>query len=172
MGDQKKVNKLTEDNRRKLKEKQEKIRDLPMNKFLNGNLPSAAVLRNYHEQHLEPVITKMRVVKGGIEDIRHYKLKLQNYKKQYTEGPIIEKNQYGLVMTKEEVHNEITKIGNVLIDERLTDIRTWIADGLMAMIDDVFVAEKFDEFVMNCINVLKGDGYDLFPKEIELIKIK
>ena len=166
--DKKKAHREKEIQTKKHKENME----MPMNKFLNGDLPAAKILKNYHIQHLEPVIKGMRIIRSGIEDVRHYELKLKQYEKQYNEGPIVEKNKYGLVMSKEEVHDEITKITNVLIHEKLADMRAWIADSLLSMIDDVFTAQQFNDFEIDCINVMKSEGYDLFPEKIELVKIK
>lgn len=172
--DKHKEKQLKEMQARKVKEQE----DLPMNAgFLSARnddgtfkFSSAEKVWNYKlNPEFEDVQKVMRVIASTIQNIRHSITAESLYKDQLADGEIYSKDQQGHVMTRGQVINEVwfeklRRYGFV------HDVRFNLVEKLVPMIGNgVFTAEMYDDYFQKIEENIKSFGYELFPKNLEII---
>lgn len=167
-------NKATRDETAKVaaqKKKQESYAKLPMNQYLNSDLSMAKKLRTHLISGDELVRDDMRKVQSYIQQIRHRQVYTMKLKDQLKTSKFHELNNYGKVMTREEIANQIV-VNELSLYHDLADIKDWLLQHLMIKIDGAsFTAEMFDEFISRADKRVAELGLELFPDKLELIEI-
>lgn len=155
-----------------------KVNQMPMNKdFLlamdeNGNqkYPIVDKLIKYKMLDFERILDIMRQISAFVSQIKHNQNRLKRLYDQYQDKePVIERDNYGRLLTKEELQLEImaTKVN---IPREISKIREYAVDKLLPMVDGVrFKGDDYNQYVIAVNKSVTELGYELFPEKLELI---
>lgn len=167
--DKDKARRLNKDN----KVKQDKINSMGINLYLQHPemYVMAGKVSRHYELNLEPVRDIMRQAQAFVHQIRHQQLLIENYKRQYEENNILEKNKYDKIMTKAELYSQLI-VERINIPMRLSQLRDLLTHKLAAVIDNVFTPKMYDDFLVSADKVISDLGEELFSDKVELLKIE
>jgi hypothetical protein len=160
------------------KQKEEEYKELPLNKDYLTKVDekgqpvfeTSKLLFDYLiDQHKEKSLDGMRNTLAFINNISFRKDMIFNYEMELKKGITSKNPNTGNLLRESEIKSKIfaEKVG---IYRDLSDARSNLV-SLLQHIGVSITAEEYDKFVKLCIKETKSIGHDLFPKEIDLLKL-
>lgn len=150
-------------------EKKEKIANLPMNQFINGNFENGKKVALYILSDHAQVEEDMRMCQALVHQLRHTKSIIIAYKEQYDADKVIKYSELAKrTMTREELFGEITlekgRIWGTLADLRFRLFQVMLQK--MSNEPNALTPVVYDQFVKNVEKALADMGLELFPTKI------
>jgi hypothetical protein len=157
--------------------KQHHIENMPVNKdFLHAKnedgtpkYPIVDKLWKYKMLDVERIYDYMRQCSAFVAQVRHHRDRAKRLSEELKSESIEERNEYGRVLTKEEVQAEIIN-SKLAIPREITRIRECLVDKMLPLIDGIkLTGELYNDYVCLVKKSVEDLGYELFPDKLEII---
>jgi len=158
--------------------KREEIMNHPINQFLSAKnddgtvkYPVAETLMTYFLKNPDLVLNDQRKVYAYVHEFQWRKKNMIDYKfdSEQDEGRKV-KDKHGEIMSKKDCYLAYLS-EKINLKAVLANLRKILASDLLGKCDgNVLTFDQYNSFVLEIERLIKEEGYDLFPKHLEMIE--